>query len=55
MSTGIDPSEIWNLENLVYFSFTPHILSLYLAPETEAPRPKLARLSLAPNDRRVFA
>lgn len=40
MSTGIDP-EIWNLENL--------------ATEIEAPRPKLACLSLAPNDRRVFA
>ena len=40
MSTGIDP-ELWNLENL--------------ATEIEAPRPKLACLSLAPNDRRVFA
>ena len=55
MSTGIDPSEIWNLENLVYFSFTPHILSLYFTPETEAPRPKLTHLILGPNDRRVFA
>ena len=55
MSTGIDPSEIWNLENLVYFSFTPHILSLYFTPETEAPRPKLTHLILGPNDPRVFA